>query len=156
MAHDLAPVRIERGSLADALQRMIESTAEQLAIAVSCECLLDGSAISDVAADQLYLFCRDALIEAALIEHCRRICIQLRSHEDSLVIRVSGHGQGPITHISRHESHTRMIVFRARLLGGSLGFGPEGDAEFCITLTIPSCRIQDHAVSDAAPALMQL
>jgi len=155
MAQDLAPVRIERGSLANALQKMIESAAQQLGIVVSCECALDGCAISDVAADQLYLFCRDALIEVALIEHCHRICIRLRSIDDSLAIHVSGHEQRPIMRMSRHEFPTRMMVFRARLLGGSLRVGPESDTEFCITLTVPSCRIQDYALSDTAPASLQ-
>jgi len=144
MARDLAPVRVERGSLADALQRLAESGTQRLGATVACECVLDGCAIADVAADHVHQFCRAALIECALVDRCHRIQFQLRVLNDALVIRVSGERQTmPAADSPRNELLTKMIVFRARLLGGRLTRGPNSDTSVCVTLAIPVGQLQE-------------
>jgi signal transduction histidine kinase len=151
MAQDLAPVRIERGSLADALQRLVESGTQRLGIAVSCECLLDGCAISDVAADHIHQFCRAALFDAALVDGCHRIRFQLRVMNDSLMIRITGdRKRKPANGSPRDESPAKMMVFRARMLGGSLNLGPDLDGQFAVTLTIPAGQLQNRMARVAA------
>ena len=145
MAQDLAPVGVVRGSLADALRRLAESEAGRLGVSISCECVLDGCALSDIGADHIHQFCRNALLETVLVAHCRCVRMQLNVIDDSLVVRVIGSRAAKRSNeFPGDEILTRMLVFRARLLGGRLSLGPEGDDGFSITLSLLACQLANR------------
>lgn len=149
LAQEIAPIAIERGSLADALKRLAGSVGIRLGAAVSCECVLDERSISNLAADHVHRFCRDALIEAALDEACHEIRLEVHFVRDSLVIELCGDRRvEPPSGSKRSECPTQLLAFRARLLGGKLVIDPSRANEFRLTLTVPSFQLQDRVGSD--------
>jgi signal transduction histidine kinase len=151
MAQDLAPVMVERGSLGDALQWLAVSAESQIRAAVSLDCRIGDCTISDLAADHIYQFCSEAVVNTALSESCHRVKIELQVVMDSLVIRISGDLRTDSTQTSPwDESNTKRMVFRARLLGGVLGFESTAGRVVSATLTVPVAQLQDD-VSISAP-----
>jgi signal transduction histidine kinase len=148
MAQDLAPVMIERGSLPDAVQKLTESASRRLGISMSCDCRIEGCSTSDLAADHIYQFCREAVINATLSKECRWVRIEMTVIGASLTIRINDNRRRTQTGVETDGLRTKMLVFRARLLGGALSFDATPANESCVTLKIPLSQLQEEAAAD--------
>ena len=142
IARGLSPVRIERGSLGDAISRLADEAATHMGIRVVASTEPVDLEVSDVRADHLYRIVHEVLTTVARKADCRGVEIGLNGRGDELTlnIRCDGGGSGEALF---DETGLRMMAYRARLLGGTIQCGATVDGGCALTVVVP--RVQDVA-----------
>ena len=120
IARGLSPVRIERGSLSAALERLAIEAARRLRIEIVTASDPVDIQVSDVAADHLYRIVYEAITNAARHSGCRRVSIDLRVEDERLTVSVGDDGTGiAAAAAARDGLGLKMMAYRARLIGAS-------------------------------------
>ena len=151
LARGLAPVKIDMGSLTVALDRLVAESARRFRIEVRCDCRLEGLVLSDLAADQLYGICREAVTIAALYGRCTRVQIIVRVEAEFLALSVCDDGIGmPPSDPGVQGLGVKMMAYRTRLLGGEckISARPEGGTR--VLATVPLLRVSSKPLHGAA------
>lgn len=122
IARGLAPVKIERGSLRDALTRLGSDLERRHGIDVFLDWEPEEIAISDLAADHLYRIVSEAVTNAVRRGSCTEIRIELSVAGDRLSIAVADDGADSSYDREADSLSLRLMAYRARLMGGSVDF----------------------------------
>ena len=150
IARGLSPVKIERGSLSDALGRLATESTRRLGIEVTLVSTPAGVTVGDSAADHLYRITQEAITNAARHAQCTRVDVRLTQSADELAITVADDGATPLSPDSDHDGlGLKMMTYRARLLGGSLAIGGASPSGTRITVRVPAERLGAPATQRA-------
>ena len=113
LASGLSPVRVARGSLDLALDRLAAEASERYALRVTFRHRLTGSAVSASEADHLYRIAQESLLNAVRQGGCSAVDIDLDIIGDHLTLSIAVDGDGVV-------GESRMIAYRARVMGGQM------------------------------------
>jgi PAS domain S-box-containing protein len=139
LAHGLAPVSTGQGGLEAALQRLAEQSTSAYGIPVSVQFdLRRSAALDDVAGDNLYRICQEALSNAVRHGRPSRIRVRLASTLDALTLEVTDDGIGIPPPGQRPDGMgLRSMSYRAENLHGSLDIAPLEDGGTRIRVRVP-------------------
>jgi signal transduction histidine kinase len=125
IARGLSPVRIERGSLSAALERLAMEASRLLRIEIVTHSDPPDIHVTDVAADHLYRIVYEAITNAARHSGCEHIEIELRLGGGTLEVSVTDDGAGIRADGAGADGlGLKMMAYRARLLGGTFRLEP--------------------------------
>jgi PAS domain S-box-containing protein len=123
LARGFSPVQIERGSLSVALDRLAHDAERRLRIRVTSSSQPPDIRAPDLVADHLYRIAYEAVTNAARHSGGREVAIDLRQEAGALRLTVTDDGAGfADTGRSSDGLGTRMMAYRARLVGGTLRY----------------------------------
>jgi signal transduction histidine kinase len=153
LARGLSPVQIERGSLGNALGRLAADASRRLRLCISASSVPEDVIVSDVASDHLYRIAYEALTNASRHSVCANVVIELWVDGATLNLAVKDDGAGVRDRSAESPGlGIEMMRYRARLLGGSLQFGPRagGGAQLlvsvplaAVSLPLPTCEEEE-------------
>jgi PAS domain S-box-containing protein len=120
LARGLSPIYVVRGSLCDALHRLVRETGNKPPLMVEVDPMLDDLMIDELPADHLYRIAREAVQNSIRHGSCSRIDVRLQVLDDHLVLEVLddgvGYGQGAT---SDNGFGLRLMEYRARVIGAT-------------------------------------
>ncbi len=145
LARGLSPVQVDRGSLSNALERLAVDCTRQLQIPTSSTSRPADVQVSDHVSNQLYRIAYEAVHNASHHSGCRQVTIELLQDAMGLRLGVMAEG-GRRSEGAMPEGvlGSRMMAYRARLIGGTLNFETCGDGGVRVLVSVP------HANRDAA------
>lgn len=139
LARGFSPVQIERGSLSVALDRLALDAERRLRIRVTSSSQPADIRAPDLVADHLYRIAYEAVTNAARHSGCREVTIDLRREAGTLCLTVTDDGAGfADAERSADGLGTRMMAYRARLLGGTVRFEPVPGGGTRVVTSVPS------------------
>ena len=141
IARGLSPVRIERGSLSAALERLAIEAGRRLRLEIVAHSDPADIVVSDAAADHLYRIVYEAITNAARHSGCTRIEIELRLDAGVLEVSVTDDGSGLGGDRAAADGlGLKMMAYRARLLGGAFRLEPGPCAGTRVTVAMPMAQ----------------
>lgn len=152
IARGLSPVRIERGSLGDAIERLATDAGRRLGLNISVRCERTAPAVGDAAADHLYRIVLEAITNAARHANCRAVEVVLTAAGGLLTLTVRDDGTTPlVTHRDYEGLGLKTMAYRARLLGGEMRIEGSPGAGTTLTVTVPLSPVNDGAAAARGP-----
>ena len=152
IARGLSPVRIERGSLSDAIGRLGADAGRRLGLTIRVRCEPPGIVVSDAAADHLYRIVHEAITNAARHANCREVDVALTVSNGMLALTIRDDGTTPLSAKKDHEGlGLKTMAYRARLLGGEIHFAGSPGHGTTVTLAVPLAHVTDGPPAAARP-----
>jgi signal transduction histidine kinase len=159
IARGLSPVRIERGSLGDAIGRLATDAGRRLGLNIGVRCEPAELAVTDAAADHLYRIVLEAITNAARHANCRAVDVALTATNGLLTLTIRDDGTTPLVSHRDHEGlGLKTMGYRARLLGGEMKIEGAPGAGTTLIVSVPLSHVSEGAaaaarVPQAGPAL---
>lgn len=120
LARGLSPIYVMRGSLRDALRRLVRDIGNKLPVYVHVEPLLGALLIDELPADHLYRIAREAVQNSIRHGSCSQIDVTLQVLDDYLVLEVADDGVGYEAYAAADGGlGLRMMEYRARVIGAT-------------------------------------
>lgn len=141
-AWDLSPIAVERGSLGDALRRLVRLAAPAGGPVLDASRVEEGLVLNDEAAEHLYRIAREALANALRHSGASQISFGLSRQDDELTLVIADDGRGLERRPEGPGLGLRMIDYRARLLGANVTIEPQQSGGTRIAVSVPwsTCR----------------
>lgn len=127
-AQGLAPIQVQRGRLADALQELARTLADTFAIPFKCTCDLDGKELALWVDTHVYRIVQELAVNAAKHAKPTAITINLVIADDILRLSVESDGR-PVKRGGSRGMGLALIAQRVRALGGQWSLDPTADHE---------------------------
>ncbi|RFC45174.1 MAG: Signal transduction histidine kinase [Verrucomicrobia bacterium] len=141
LSHGLAPVGLEAGGLAQALENMAAEIRSTGGVRVVFEADHPAPACSTEVATQLFRIAQEGLTNALKHAHPSEIRIGLRSDETALILEVEDDGEGipapPASGASGAGLGLSLMRHRAQLLGGDLQLSPAAAGGTLLRCMVP-------------------
>lgn len=120
LARGLSPIYVVRGSLRDALRRLVRDIGITPSVHVDVDPLLDDLIIDELPADHLFRIAREAVQNSIRHGACSQIDVRLQLLDESLILVVSDDGVGYGNRASTDRGFgLQLMEYRARVIGAA-------------------------------------
>jgi PAS domain S-box-containing protein len=138
LARGLSPLAVVRGSLGNALGRLVPDPTRSVPVHLEIDPAFDDRAIDDLSADHLYWIAQEAICNALRHSNCSSIRVSLGIRQGVLHLAVDDDGQGlPDLSADHPGLGLRLMGYRARMIGGSLQIEPARSRGTRLEVTLP-------------------